>query len=209
MRRLIPLLFLLLLGCEAGLQPDPDVQGIPDDDDAADDDDATDDDDAGLVPDCSGVGGTSTLPGACVLLEPVDPIAVDVALTGIEIPWVMMVEADVNDVVPEPQDAGDCHEPDDSGLIVFERIQGGGNVFCRCDEGLCDGFDATPRTIPRGATPGRFTWNGRNWQGPSDTGAPPDEPFPPGLYTLTVSAVGRYQGNPFVVANTVQVQLVD
>jgi len=200
-------LCLLLLGCTAGLQGDPDVvPGLDDDDDAlSDDDDAVD-----LTGMCLDVGGTSTLPGACIRMDAQDGLtSVEAAAAGIQIPYTVIVERPIDDVVPFPQDAGNCGQPDETGLVVFERLQGGGQVYCVCDEGLCAGPDRTPRSIPAAATARNFEWTGRNWTGPSDTGMPPGEPFPPGLYTLTVSATGQVGGENFVVANTFQITLDD
>jgi len=207
-RRLFALCTLLLVACTPGLQGDPDVvPGVPDDDDDAvvDDDDA-----AALIGMCNDVGGTSTLPGACIRMDAQDGLtSVEAAAAGIAIPYTVIVERPIDDVVPFPQDAGGCGRADETGLIVFERLQGGQQVYCRCDQGLCADFDRTPRTIPAAATSRDFEWTGRNWQGPSDTNNPLGEPFPPGLYTLTVSASGQIGGENFVVANTFQITLDD
>ena len=197
------LLCLLLAGCTPGLQGD----GTPTP--GADDDDATDDDDAvNLDGACDFVDGTSTLPGACIRMDAQDGLtSVEAAAAGISIPYTILVEETLEDVVVLPQDAGNCGAPGPSGLIVFERLQGGGQIYCVCDEGLCAGPDATPRTVPAGATEAAFEWTGRNWTGPSDTGNALGDPFPTGIYNLTVSAAGRYQGENFVVANTFTVTL--
>ena len=198
------LLLLLLAGCTPGLQGNPGDPPIPDDDDVA-----ADDDDAVPPGTCAGVG-TSTLPGVCIRIEPQDGLtSLEAAAAGISIPYTVIVEAPLDDVVPMPQDAGQCGAPGPSGLIVFERLQGGGQVYCVCDEGLCAGPDSTPRTLAAGMTEGAFEWTGRNWTGPSDTGNPVGEPFPAGIYTLTVSAAGRYRGDNFIVADTFTVTLAE
>jgi hypothetical protein len=203
--RTLLLLCLFLSACTPGLQGDPDI-GPTD----GDDDDVTDDDDAVFTGTCDGVGGTSTLAGACIRMDAQDgPTSLDAAASGIQIPYTIIIEQDIADVVPLPQDAGGCGTPGDSGLIVFERLQGGQQVYCVCDEGLCAGPDRTPRTLAAGATPTAFAWSGRNWTGPSDTGFPLGDPFPVGIYTLTVSASGQVGGENFVVANTFQVTLDD
>jgi hypothetical protein len=75
-------------------------------------------------------------------------------------------------------------------LFLLERVSGGAQSFCDCDHGwLCP---VAPRLV-RGATPGRFerrlTWDGRNWNGPSDTGTARGTPFPPGEYVVSIQAL--------------------
>ena len=62
-------------------------------------------------------------------------------------------------------------------------------------------------TLPAGQASGEFTWTGRSWWGPSDTGNPMGAPFPPGSYTLEVSAVGTVAGEDFRVAGSFPVTL--
>ncbi len=96
-----------------------------------------------------------------------------------------------------------CAQPNDSNLYVLERVLGGGQSYCLCDGGRC----VRPGVV-FGATPGRreftFAWDGRNWNGPSDTGNPKGAPFPPGEYALTLEATvgdARADGPPrFVTA---------
>jgi len=199
------LLLLLLTGCTPGLQGDPPVLPTDDDDDAVGDDD---DDDVDLTGACDQVGGQSTLVGACIRMDAQDGlVSLDEVAGGIQIPYTVIVEQPIEGVVPLPQDAGNCAAPGPSGLIVFERLQGGGQVYCVCDEGLCPGPDTTPRTVPSGATERIFEWTGRNWTGPSDTNFPLGDPFPAGIYTLSVSAQGRVNGENFVIGNTFTVTL--
>ena len=113
------------------------------------------------------------------------------ALAGIEIPYQVVVDADVTFVKPQPQDAGGCGQPGASGLIVFEQLKGGQEVYCICDTGLCQGPSDTPVTLKKGTYPGKFSWDGKNWQGPSDTGTAEGKAFPAGKYTLTVSAKAK------------------
>ncbi len=53
-----------------------------------------------------------------------------------------------------------------------------------------------------------FSWEGRNWNGPSDTMNPVGPPFPPGYYSFEVSAVGTHNGAPFEVVGTFPILLV-
>lgn len=133
------------------------------------------------------------------------------AASGIEVPWNIVVEVDHKKVFPQPQDAGWCGQPGTSGLIVFEKLIGGDQTYCICDQGLCMGPDDQPVILKKGEYPGSFEWDGVNWTGPSDTGNPKGDPFPPGTYTLTVSAVGalgKRSGNPFEVKGTLEIQLL-
>ena len=229
MRTLLVLLLLGAVACTPQLADDDDATTGDDDDVTGDDDDATgddddatgddddatgDDDDAttgdddDVVEDCTGVGGTSTLPGVCIRMDAQDGLtSLKQAAAGIAIPYTVIVEADVADVVPLPQDAGQCGQPGASGLILFERLTGNGQSYCLYDTGLCMGPDTTPRTIAAGSTPGSFAWEGRNWGGPSDTGNPQGDPFPAGSYTLEVSAVGTVGGANFTVSNTFTITL--
>ena len=54
-----------------------------------------------------------------------------------------------------------------------------------------------------------FEWDGVHWTGPSDWGNPPGPPFPPGKYTLEVSAIGTVDGQDFTVSNTYKLMLID
>lgn len=84
------------------------------------------------------------------------------------------------------------------GVATFVTLEGLGDgtpqKWCLCDVGLC----APPKDISYTATtPGTythaFTWDGKNFQGPSDTNQQPGAPFPPGQYTLTVKSQGLFQ----------------
>ena len=112
-------------------------------------------------------------------------------------------------VIPWSQDAGNCDTPEASGLILFEDLNGNAERYCVCDQGLCGSPPLVPATIPAGQTPGAFTWTGRNWWGPSDTGNPLGDPFPAGTYTLEVSAIGTVDQVSFSVSNTFTVTLTN
>ncbi len=217
-------LLILLVACTPQLGDDDDTtvdddDSAVDDDDttaaddddstAADDDDATGDDDDATTPGtCADVGGSSNLAGVCIRFDAQDGLtSLEEAANGITIPYTIIVEQDVDDVVVLPQDAGRCGQPGASGLIVFEQLTGSGQNYCRCDVGLCAGPDETPRTIAAGSTPASFEWTGRNWYGPSDTGNPLGDPFPAGIYTLQASAIGRVDGVDFSVSNTFLITL--
>jgi|GEM_PF-2180882 len=132
------------------------------------------------------------------------------AATGLTLPYQVLVQTEWAGVIPRPQDAGGCDQPGSSGLILFERLSGGDQHYCVCDTGLCMGPDETPIGLAPGAYPAAFTWDGVNWDGPSDTGNPKGAPFPAGTYTLEVSARGKLASppdTPFEVKATLTVIL--
>jgi hypothetical protein len=58
-----------------------------------------------------------------------------------------------------------------------------------------------------------FEWDGREWFGPSDTGNPKGDPFPPGTCQVRVSASGTYRDEggaevPWEATATTSVHLV-
>jgi hypothetical protein len=130
----------------------------------------------------------------------------------VTIPYRVVVSHDVAGVTPRPQDAGMCDAPGASGLITFEKVDGGGQQYCLCDVGLCAPTNAAPVTLKAGSYPATFTWDKRNWFGPSDTGNPKGPAFPAGDYTVTVSAIGMHDvggfEEGFVVTATLPIQLV-
>lgn len=112
------------------------------------------------------------------------------AAAGMMFAWDVVVAKDIANVVPAPQDAGQCGRPGKSGLITFYRLSGNGQSYAISDTGLCPGTSETPLQVQAGAHQESFEWQGRNWGGPSDTSNPVGPPFPPGEYRLQVSAVG-------------------
>ena len=127
---------------------------------------------------------------------------------GINIAYEVVIANQI-EVVPLPQDAGACGIPGGSGLIVFERLVGGGHSYCLCDRGKCGPPAQTPVTLRPGTYSGEFTWDGVNWGGPSDTGLAKGPPFPPGEHRLTVSAIGTHGASktPFEVKASCSLRL--
>jgi hypothetical protein len=121
------------------------------------------------------------------------------AMAGITLRYNVVVDADVPAVTPQRQDAGGCQTPDASGLFLGENIAGGGQSYCVCDTGLCAPLTVAPVILKAGSYPGTFTWDGRNWSGPSDTGNPKGAAFPAGTYTFRVRASGDASGQAWVV----------
>lgn len=129
------------------------------------------------------------------------------ARAGIELRYDVVIEGNVTGVIAAPQDGGSCGRPGASGLIVFERLSGGGQSYCVCDEGRCVPPPQVPVTLAPGTFPASFRWDGLNWSGPSDTGNPKGAPFPVGTYTLEVSAVGTRQAGPAMTPFAVRMQV--
>jgi hypothetical protein len=147
-------------------------------------------------PSCDGPAA-SDLPGVS-LAFPDAPCAYTLATVavGIEIAYQEVIAAGVSGVHPTQKDDGRCGQPDDAGLIVSYSISGAGQNYCLCDTGLC----APPpifNTAPVAGTHDRqIPWDGRNWSGPSDTNNAEGAAFPPGTYTLTLTAVGTHGASP-------------
>ena len=152
---------------------------------------------------------TSSLPGVSFALR--TPVTCTFTLAeaqaGISIPYDVVVASDVTGVVPAPQDAGGCGAPGTSGLIVFEQLAGSGQSYCLCDTGLCVPGSPPAVTLRAGSYGTGFSWTGRNWSGPSDTGNPMGAAFPAGSYTLTLSAKGTKDGAAFAVTTTLTIVL--
>jgi hypothetical protein len=155
------------------------------------------------------VTGASSLPGVSIAFRmPVTcTFTAAQALAGIAIPYDVVVTNDVAGVILTPRDAGGCGVPGNSGLIVFEQLAGNAQSYCLCDTGLCGPSSLPPVTLHPGSYAGAFSWDGKNWNGPSDTGNPKGAPFPPGTYTLSVRATGTSGGSIFVVSATLAIRL--
>jgi hypothetical protein len=133
---------------------------------------------------------SSDLPGVS-LTFPSAPCAFTLAqvAAGITIAYDETIASPVGGVHPVQGDAGGCQAPDDAGLIVSYQIAGGGQSYCICDQGLCAPASfATDLAV--GTHARSIPWDGRNWNGPSDTGNAEGLPFPAGTYTLTLTAKG-------------------
>jgi hypothetical protein len=81
-----------------------------------------------------------------------------------------------------------------------------------CDTGLCPPPAEVVVTLQPGSHDHAFTWEGRNWNGPSDTMNPMGDYFPAGTYTLSVAAGGYLSdtstGNPtFDVDGWLEIEL--
>lgn len=155
---------------------------------------------------------TSTLPGVSVEFLATDcTFTLAEAAAGIQIDYQIVVASNVPNVHPVPQSTG-CNGAGSSLLFVFENLGSDDQNYCLCDLGKCPTPDPDPVTIPQGAYPASFLWDGRNWSGPSDFDAPKGPAFPPGDYTLAVTSKGDWTdagvNKPYEVIGTVIVHLV-
>lgn len=166
----------------------------------------------GAAPSCE-TSASSTLSGVSIAFpEQSCAFTLAQAAAGIAIDYQVVVNPSVQNVVPKPQDAGGCGTPGASGLIVFEELEGGGQKYCLCDVGPCPAPPGNAVNLNEGTYGRTFKWDGKNWDGPSDTVNPEGAPFPPGHYTLHVSAIGDWLvpdgGAPFKVEGTFEVELL-
>jgi hypothetical protein len=150
---------------------------------------------------CSPVA-TSTLPGVHIDFHPSQcEFDLAQARAGITIDYDLVVDHDVIGFAPaKPYWYG----ADAANLVLDARLAGGSQAYCLCDQGLpypqCPTSDGKltpaptnqggacgPITVPAGVYHRTFTWDGVNWDGPSDTDNPKGAAFPAGDYTLTVA----------------------
>jgi hypothetical protein len=205
------LLALLFGGCSSGS-----TLGVPENSGPKDAGtlgaDAASSSDGSVVETVDGSPQTPTDAGPCTLDSASDLPGVHIVFTtqsctftlaqasaGISIDYDVVVDADVPGVIPEGQSSAPAPGP--SGLIVFEKLGGGGQSYCLCDTGLGAQTSQTPVTIKMGTYHATFTWQGKNWDGPSDTGNPMGAPFPAGDYRLDVSAIGNVVDNDAGIAD--------
>ena len=88
-----------------------------------------------------------------------------------------------------PPSPGSVH----GGVATFEQIDGGGQKWCMCDTGLCAPVEPPFVASTPGGYDVVFPWDGKNFQGPSDTGNKPGPAFPPGSYVFSVTVKGNHQ----------------
>jgi hypothetical protein len=154
---------------------------------------------------------TSTLPGVRVRFAPQGcTFTLAQAKAGVTIPYDVVIDADVAGVIPSvvPYQL----DPGASGLQMHEVLSGAGQHYCVCDVGLGPGGNKVPITLKAGTFSAAFQWDGRNWDGPSDTGNPKGPPFPVGTYRLDVKTDGTFTDDAgthaFVVAGAFRITLV-
>jgi hypothetical protein len=135
---------------------------------------------------------TSNLAGVRIVLMPPKCIfSLAEASVGILFSYQVEVAQDVPGVLPTSQTTG-C-TPGKSGLMELAEVTGNGQSYSPSDLGppwpSCQ--NVATFTLKQGAYFDQFLWPGVNWSGPSDTSNPYGPPFPPGIYTVRVSARGK------------------
>ena len=166
---------------------------------------ATGETDTGVLLACDDAGA-SNLAGVCIVFPPQpDSFSLAEAAAGVTFEYVVIVTADVTGVTPESQVT--CGMPGPSGLYVGERVEGDGQNYCVCDSGLCPAPNDPPITLKTGEYPASLAWDGKNWNGPSDTNNPKGPPFPPGAYTVKLSAIGQHEGQAFEITAELPITL--
>lgn len=145
----------------------------------------------------SGASGSFTIDQAEAVEELVqvsfdEPVrcswTLDEVAAGIEIPYTVTINQALSGT-PIPQDAGNCAQPDASGLIRFETIGDLDWRYGLFDLGLCSEDNPEPLSLVPGSYAHSFSWDGRAFAGESDTGQEPGEAFPAGSYTLQLDSV--------------------
>lgn len=112
---------------------------------------------------------------------------------GVSIGFELRIAHSYASLHPVSSDLTGCQLPDDSGFIVNYDIAGGTQEYCLCDQGFCSRPVFTT-SAQVGTYASHFGWDGRNWQGRSDTFQPEGAAFPPGAYVLAVFANGTWDG---------------
>jgi hypothetical protein len=130
---------------------------------------------------------------------------------GIKIEYRITVDQDVSNLIPLPHGPSSATPPGPSGLYPLERIAGNSQNYCLLDFGLGAPPQDIVRPVKKGTYTHSFTWDGRNWGGPSDTGLPKGPPFPPGEYTLSVTLHGKLKTatglQPYTISKSVKLVL--
>lgn len=112
------------------------------------------------------------------------------AAAGFDVAYVVHVDQAVEQVRPEPLDAGWCEQPGTSGLILHAELGDDAHTYCECDVGLCPPVDRPRVTLSPGDYPGSVHLEAHDWMGPSDTGVGPGADFPAGAYDVVLTARG-------------------
>jgi hypothetical protein len=133
------------------------------------------------------------------------------AAKGIKIPFEIVVLEDRNEVIPLPPGPSYNTPAGPSGLFPFLRIDGMKQLYAPLDFGLGAPPKEKATTIKKGIYKDTFTWDGRNWTGPSDFGNPKGKPFPPGEYKITISVAGKLKTEnatrPYAITGTAKLVL--
>jgi hypothetical protein len=133
------------------------------------------------------------------------------AAKGVKIPFEIVVLEDWANVIPLPPGPSFNTPAGPSGLFPAIRIDGKDQLYSPLDYGLGAPPKEVSQTIKKGVYKGSFTWDGRNWTGPSDFGNPKGKPFPPGEYKITINSRGKVKADnavrPYIIKGTAKLVL--
>ncbi len=144
------------------------------------------------------------------------------AAAGIAIEYTVAVSEELSGILPIPggsagmgitlaQPDGTPEKP--GRLVPFETLTGNGQRYGMFDTGLPPPREERAIVLKSGIQRYTFKWDGRNWNGGSDTSRPKGDSFPPGDYVLNVSCAGLAVTEDgtvrFRVENEVVVKLVE
>jgi hypothetical protein len=113
------------------------------------------------------------------------------AARGVKIAYKVIVSQDYPGVIALPHGPSSHTPAGPSGLHPLEKISDQKNLYCLLDFGLAPPPREVVKTIKKGTYVHSFSWDGRNWIGPSDFGNPKGKPFPAGTYDLTITLHGK------------------
>ncbi len=113
-------------------------------------------------------------------------------LSGAEFHYELVIDKALTNVISKRRGCSNTPPPE-GGLFVQESVRGDGNRYCQCDFGFCISPDDIPVTLTPGRYAHKFSWDGQNWNGPSDTGVRPGPPFPVGEFVFEVLVSGTYE----------------
>ena len=157
---------------------------------------------------------TGSIPGATLDLSQTPCVFSISAAKGVfSLPYKIHVASAQKLSVPATNGCNATPTPETGAVVLETVVAGGGQKWCVCDVGLCQVQTPpfTP-TIPGDYTVD-FTWDGKNWFGPSDTGNQPGPAFPTGTYEFRVSIAGKHQHEdgttvPFAATAVLPIELV-
>lgn len=137
--------------------------------------------------------------------EPPKPLAKVVAITfpkdgytftlaeaakGIKLDYEIAILKETEGVTPLPFGPSFAEPAGASGMFPRVQISGDGQFYCLQDFGLAFPPKGKVVTLKKGSYKHSIEWDGRNWNGPSDTGNPKGKPFPAGTYDVIVKVHG-------------------
>jgi hypothetical protein len=192
---------LSVLACSGEVKPGGDKQGSSGDCTVKDCE--VPPDPIGTTPDttpCSVLDVQGTIPGVSLSIK-ADRCVYHVGEAA-EFTYEVKTDASVPPIESEASvGCGDCSPPSEDPLSFMSYSIGGvsqsGQMqhYCLCDIGCCAPNEATTTQLPATTASAKIQWSGKNWSGPSDTGSPQGEFFPPGKYDVEVSFSGNMQGS--------------